>query len=59
LPLPAIFFGDSVFDHQSAVSAGLDFLFVSAWSELPNHQQWCRENGIEAIDALDDLLTHA
>ncbi len=58
LALPAIFFGDSAFDHQSAVSAGLDFLFVSAWSELPNHQQWCRDNGIESIETLDALLAH-
>lgn len=58
LPLPGIFFGDSVFDCQSAVAAGLDFLFVSAWSELPNHQQWCRENGIETIDTLAAILTH-
>lgn len=30
---PAVFFGDSSYDHEVAVEAGLDFFFVSDWSE--------------------------
>lgn len=30
---PAIFFGDSQYDYESARRAGLDFAFVSGWSE--------------------------
>lgn len=30
---PAIFFGDSQYDFESAVRVGLDFAFVSGWSE--------------------------
>lgn len=30
---PAVFFGDSQYDYESARKAGLDFVFVSGWSE--------------------------
>ncbi|MCY1452939.1 hypothetical protein D9M71_699010 [compost metagenome] len=30
---PGIFFGDSQYDFESAKRAGLDFAFVSGWSE--------------------------
>ncbi|MBD2837690.1 HAD family hydrolase [Pseudomonas sp. JM0905a] len=30
---PGIFFGDSQYDYESAKRAGLDFAFVSGWSE--------------------------
>ncbi|WP_439858869.1 HAD family hydrolase [Pseudomonas sp. MBLB4136] len=30
---PAVFFGDSQYDFESATRAGLDFAFVSGWSE--------------------------
>lgn len=30
---PALFLGDSQYDYEAATRAGLDFVFVSAWSE--------------------------
>lgn len=32
--LPALFFGDSRYDHVAATGAGLDFAFVSGWTEF-------------------------
>lgn len=32
-PTPAVFFGDSAYDQQAALAAGLEFVFVSDWSE--------------------------
>ena len=32
--LPALFFGDSRYDHVAATGAGLDFVFVSGWTEF-------------------------
>lgn len=32
---PAIFFGDTKYDMEVAMRAGLDFVFVSKWSEYP------------------------
>ncbi|WP_313465037.1 HAD family hydrolase [Pseudomonas nitroreducens] len=31
---PALFLGDSRFDHQCAAAAGLDFVFLQGWSEF-------------------------
>lgn len=46
----ALFLGDSQYDHQSSSQAGLDFLFVSAWSEWVDP-----ENGMNTISVLSDL----
>lgn len=35
--MPALFIGDSRYDHQVAQENGLDFVFLSAWSEF---EQW-------------------
>lgn len=32
--LPALFFGDSRYDHVTATASGLDFAFVSGWTEF-------------------------
>lgn len=49
---PAVFFGDSRYDHQAATRAGLDFVFVSAWTDMEGWESYCREHGIPAINAL-------
>lgn len=46
LALPAVFFGDSAYDHQSSKRAGLDFVFVSGWTEFDGWRGYCRLNGI-------------
>ena len=57
LTKPAIFFGDSRYDHEAAKRAGLDFVFVSHWTELKNWQTYCRENQITVIEELRDAYT--
>jgi phosphoglycolate phosphatase-like HAD superfamily hydrolase len=49
---PAIFFGDSRYDHQAASNAGLDFVFVSRWTDMNGWEDYCREHGIKSIDDL-------
>lgn len=56
LAQPAIFFGDSRYDHEASTRAGLDFLFVSYWTELQDWQNYCRTNRITVIERLDDAL---
>lgn len=53
---PAIFFGDSRYDHQAATRAGLDFIFVSGWTELEEWQKYCAENNIDVIGSLEAVL---
>lgn len=49
---PAVFFGDSRYDHQAATNAGLDFVFVSEWTDMKGWQAYCQEHHISAIDHL-------
>lgn len=53
---PGVFFGDSRYDHQAAQCAGLDFIFVSGWTEVTAWRDYCDKNGIESVEALDALI---
>lgn len=52
LKSPAIFFGDSRYDHEAASRAGLDFVFVSGWTEFEGWAEYCSERRIPVIDAV-------
>ncbi|HZV98555.1 MAG TPA: HAD family hydrolase [Methylophilaceae bacterium] len=56
LPHPALFLGDSRYDHEASMRAGLDFLFVSEWTEVEDWQEFCRVNNIKAVERLENLL---
>lgn len=48
---PALFLGDSTYDHRAAAGAGLDFVFMSGWSEVADWPGYVREHGLtEAPD---------
>jgi len=55
LQRPALFIGDSRYDHEAATVAGLDFLFVSRWSEFHAWQAYSTEHGFPAIESLHIL----
>lgn len=52
LQMPAIFFGDSRYDHQASTRAGLDFVFVSGWTEFEDWEAYCAEHRIAIIDSV-------
>jgi phosphoglycolate phosphatase-like HAD superfamily hydrolase len=52
LKFPGIFFGDSRYDHQAASAAGLDFVFVSGWTDMHGWSDYCMQQGIPAIENL-------
>lgn len=52
---PALFLGDSRYDHQAAGTAGLDFVFVSDWTEMIDWQDYVRRHGLDAIPSLSTL----
>lgn len=52
---PALFLGDSKYDYQAATNAGLDFIFLSGWSEVIDWQLWIANEGIDAVRFLRDL----
>lgn len=43
---PALFLGDSKYDYQAAKTAKLDFIFLTEWTEVKDHQAWCADQGI-------------
>lgn len=53
---PALFLGDSKYDYQVSNFAGLDFVFLSAWSEVENYSTWCDENDIVSCTNLDNVF---
>ena len=56
LQFPALFVGDSKYDHQAASRAGLQFVFLSAWTEVPDWHAYCTEHKITALTNIAQLL---
>jgi len=54
---PALFLGDSRYDHEAAARAGIDFLFVSEWSEFSNWEDYVRQHHLRHIRQLSDIVT--
>ena len=54
---PALFLGDSKYDYQAAKVAELDFLFLTQWTEVKDHQTWCEENNLKVKLNLEGMST--
>lgn len=52
----AIFLGDSRYDHIASSNAGLDFVFLSDWSEFISWPDYCRENQIKCLSSIASLI---
>lgn len=57
LTLPALFIGDSKYDYEAASGAGLDFVFLSDWTEVPDWQEYCTQNNLTVLHNIADLLS--
>jgi len=55
-PRPALMLGDSREDFHAASGAGIDFAFVSAWSEFGELTSFAAENRVPVLNAPADLL---
>jgi phosphoglycolate phosphatase-like HAD superfamily hydrolase len=53
---PALFVGDSKYDHQAAVGAGLDFVFLSDWTEVHDWQAYCAQHQITVLGHISQLI---
>jgi phosphoglycolate phosphatase-like HAD superfamily hydrolase len=51
----ALFIGDSRYDHQASTKAGLDFVFLSAWTDVEGWQDYCANHQITVFNHLGDL----
>jgi len=53
----ALFLGDSKYDYQAAKLAGLDFVFLTDWTEVDDYNSWCEENYIlTKVNLLEILI---
>jgi phosphoglycolate phosphatase-like HAD superfamily hydrolase len=56
IQFPALFIGDSKYDYQSSTKAGLDFVFLSDWTEVQDWQAFCTENNIQSRNNIQSLI---
>ncbi len=52
---PALFLGDSRYDFQASRAVGLDFVFVTGWTELPNWPDFVRANNLCHVQSISHL----
>ncbi len=55
LVFPALFVGDSRYDHQASVRAGMDFVFLSGWTDFKGWREYCESNNITILQRLSDI----
>lgn len=56
LQFPALFIGDSKYDYEAATRAGLDFVFLSDWTEVSDWKEFCQIGQIDVAKNLKELL---
>nr|WP_321510712.1 HAD family hydrolase [uncultured Celeribacter sp.] len=56
LTSPALYLGDSIYDHQVAVGLSIDFLFVSGWSEVVDWPGFVKANALSETSSIGDLV---
>ena len=56
LQFPALFIGDSKYDYEAAIRAGLDFVFLSDWTEVADWQTYCEANEIKVLANIAALI---
>jgi phosphoglycolate phosphatase-like HAD superfamily hydrolase len=56
IQMPALFLGDSKYDYESSTRAGLDFVFLSDWTDLRDWKVFCKENQIDVCQKINSFL---
>lgn len=58
IQLPALFIGDSRYDHVAAKFVNIDFVFVANWTEFKDYPIYCENNNILVIQSFEDLVSN-
>ena len=53
---PALFLGDSCYDHEAATRAGIDFIFISEWTDVANWKSFTDKNQLKTVKSLSSLI---
>lgn len=56
ITFPSLFLGDSKYDYEAAHRAGMDFIFLSGWTEVPDWQEYCKSNHLKVLKNVQQLL---
>mgnify|MGYP001412087212 CR=1 FL=1 len=56
LQFPALFVGDSKYDYEAATRAGLDFIFVTDWTEVEDWDFFCKINGVDVAENIASII---
>ena len=56
LQFPALFIGDSKYDYEAAIRAGLDFVFLRDWTEVSDWQTYCEANKMKVLANIAALI---
>ncbi len=55
IKLPALFIGDSKYDHQAIKGTNIDFIFAYDWTEVGDWREYCNENKLNVIENISQL----
>lgn len=55
IKFPALFLGDSKYDHQAANNAGIEFLFVHDWTEVKDWRKYCGDHSLDYVNNISHL----
>lgn len=53
---PAIFFGDSRYDHIASTKHGLDFVFLSRWTDMQGWSDYCAQQHITIYPSFSEII---
>ncbi len=55
IDFPAIYLGDSRYDHEVASKYLIDFLFIHGWTEFDDWQNYCASQSIKSTEKIKNL----
>ncbi len=53
---PTLFIGDSKYDYKVAKAAGLDFIFITNWSEVKDMPEFIEKENIRAFESIGMIV---
>lgn len=57
IKFPAVYIGDSRYDYIVSKDVGLDFIFLSKWTEFSDWEEYQKKEGFTSISELSELLS--
>ncbi|WP_435980161.1 HAD family hydrolase [Psychrobacter sp. DM4] len=52
---PALFLGDSKYDYLASAGVGIDFVFLTRWTEVEDYKEWCDIFNLTSLPNINEL----